>query len=163
MGALSNAPPAETQHHGRHRFVHCDTAIAATDNMAQDAHFNIVHTIGRSNDRKLHAIGCEYLRIDVEGGQLPITCSFGIHRALRNQCITARNGKPQWSMKAFVRIVCEIEYHDVVWSGIFADKFRDKGPRKWTNQVFKTLGEATESYMVEVIAESSLWKQKPIS
>jgi len=59
-------------------------------------------------------------------------------------------------MKAFIRTVCEIEHHDVISSGIFADEFGDKGPREWTKQALKTLEEATESYMVEVIAEASL-------
>ena len=61
----------------------------------------------------------------------------------------------EWSTKAFIRTVREIEHHDVVSSGIFADEFRDKGPREWTKQALKTLEEATESYMVEVIAEAS--------
>jgi len=67
----------------------------------------------------------------------------------------ARNGKPPWSRNAFVRIVREIEHHDVVSSGIVADEFRDKGPLEWAKQALKTLEEAMESYMVEVIAESS--------
>ena len=56
---------------------------------------------------------------------------------------------------AFIRMVRAIERHDVVISGIFGDEFRDKGPREWTKQALKTLQEATESYMVEVIAEAS--------
>jgi lipoate synthase len=58
-------------------------------------------------------------------------------------------------MKACVRTVHEIEPHYVVTSGIVVDDFRDKGPREWTKQALKTLEEATELYMVEVIAESS--------
>jgi hypothetical protein len=58
-------------------------------------------------------------------------------------------------MKAYVRKVREIELHDVVSSGIFAHEFHDKGPREWTKQAFKTLEEATESFMVEVIAAAS--------
>ena len=49
----------------------------------------------------------------------------------------------------------EIEHHDVVSSGIFAGEFHDKGPWEWTKQALKTLEEATECYMVEVLAESS--------
>ena len=37
--ASSNAPLAETQQQRRHQFVHCDTAIPATEIMAQDPHF----------------------------------------------------------------------------------------------------------------------------
>jgi hypothetical protein len=58
-------------------------------------------------------------------------------------------------MKACVHTVHEIEHYEVVSSGIFVDDFRDKGPREWTKQALKTLEEATELYMVEVIAESS--------
>jgi hypothetical protein len=53
----------------------------------------------------------------------------------------------------------EIEHDDVVSSGIFVDDFRDKRPREWTKQALKTLEEATESYMVEVIAAASFSKQ----
>jgi len=59
-------------------------------------------------------------------------------------------------MKAFIRTVREIKDYDVVSSGIFADGFRDKCPQEWTKQASKTLEEATESYMVEVIAEASI-------
>jgi len=52
-------------------------------------------------------------------------------------------------------MVREIEHHDVVSSGIFADEFRDKGPQEWTKQALKSLEEATESYMVDVIAEAT--------
>jgi len=58
-GASSNAPQAETQLLGRHLFVHCNSAIAATENMAQDVHLRKVHKTGRSNNRQQHTIGCE--------------------------------------------------------------------------------------------------------
>ena len=102
-----------------------------------------------------YAIGCEYLHIDVEGGQLSIQYTAWVHRELCDKFISTRNMEPPWSMNAFVGTVSEIEYHDVVSSGIFADEFRDNGPQEWTKQALKTLEEATESYMVEVIAESS--------
>jgi hypothetical protein len=57
-------------------------------------------------------------------------------------------------MKAFIYTVREIEHHDVVSSGILPDAFREKGPQEWTKQALKTLVEATELYMVEVIAEA---------
>ena len=56
-------------------------------------------------------------------------------------------------MKAFFRTVREIEHHDVVSSGIFADEFPDKRPREWTKQALITLEDATEAYMVEVTAQ----------
>jgi len=38
MGASSNVPLAETQLSHRHQLVHCDSAIAATKNRAQDTY-----------------------------------------------------------------------------------------------------------------------------
>jgi len=76
-----------------------------------------------------------------------------VRRELCNEFITARNWKPPWSTKAFVCTVREIEHHDVVSSGIFADEFPDKRPHEWTKQALITLEEATEAYMVEVTAE----------
>jgi len=154
-GASSYAPLAETQQQHRHQLVHRDAAIAATKSMARDAHSTIVRKTGHCNNRKQHAIGCEYLHIDVEDGQLTIKCTDGVCRELRDKFIAARNGKPPWLMKAFVRIVCKMGHHDVISSGIFAYEYCDKGPREWTKQGLKTLGKAMESYMVEVIAESS--------
>ena len=78
---------------------------------------------------------------------------MGVSRELRNEFIAARNGNPPWSTMAFVRTVCEIEHHDVVSSGIFADEFPDKRTREWTKQASITLEEATEAYMVEVTGE----------
>jgi hypothetical protein len=37
---------------------------------------------------------------------------------------------------------------------MFAGEFRDKRPREWTKPAVITLEEATEAYMVEVIAET---------
>jgi hypothetical protein len=59
MGASSNAPLAETQLQGRHKLVHRDAAIAAAENMAQDAHLKPVHKTGRSNNSQENAIRCE--------------------------------------------------------------------------------------------------------
>ena len=75
---------------------------------------------------------------------------------LREQCIAARNEKPPWSTKAIVRTVRETENHDVVSAGIFAEEFIDKNPREWTKQALTTLEDATEAYMVEVMAESNM-------
>jgi len=71
-GASSNAPLAEAQLQPRHQLVHRDAEIAATKNMAQDAHLKKVRKTGRSNNRQQHAIGCEQLHIDIEGSQLTI-------------------------------------------------------------------------------------------
>jgi hypothetical protein len=72
---------------------------------------------------------------------------------LRNEFITARNEKPPWSTKPFVRTVYKIQHHNVVNCGMFTDEFPDKHPREWTKQVLITLEEATEAYMVEVTAK----------
>jgi hypothetical protein len=58
-GASSDAPLAETQLQRRHQLVHSDAAIAATENMAQDAHFEKVHKTRCRNIRQQHAIGWE--------------------------------------------------------------------------------------------------------
>jgi len=75
-------------------------------------------------------------------------------KELRDQFISAHNGKPPWSNKAFLCTVREIEHHEVVRLGIFTNEFHDKCPREWTKHASITLEEATEAYMVEVIAES---------
>jgi len=58
-GASSKAPLGVTQLQRRHQVVHRNTAIAATDNMAQDTHLKQVCKTRRSNDRQQHSIGCE--------------------------------------------------------------------------------------------------------
>jgi len=139
MGASSNGPLAETQQQRRHQLVHCNTAIAATENMAHDAHLTIVCKARRSNIGKQHAIGCEYLHIDVEGGQLTIQCTAGVRRELCDQFIMASNGKPSLSTNAFVRTVREIEHQYVIRSEIFAHEYHDNGPREWAKQVSMSL------------------------
>jgi len=51
-------------------------------------------------------------------------------------------------------MVCAIEHHDLVSSGIFEHEFPDKDSREWTKQAWNTHEEAIESYMVEVIAQA---------
>jgi len=70
-GAPVYAPLPETQQQWRHQLLHHNAAISATENMAQDAHFNIAHHTRRSNNQKQHAMGCEYLPIDVNGSTSP--------------------------------------------------------------------------------------------
>jgi hypothetical protein len=72
---------------------------------------------------------------------------------LRNEFIAVRDWKPPWSTKASVCTLRDIEHHDVVNSGLFADAFPDKHPREWTKQALITLEEATKAYTVEVTAE----------
>jgi hypothetical protein len=62
-------PLVETQQQCRDLVVHCDPAIAASKNTAQDALLKIIRKTGRSNNSHQHPIGYEKLYIDVEGGQ----------------------------------------------------------------------------------------------
>jgi len=52
--------------------------------------------------------------------------------------------------------VHEIEHHDVASSSIFADEFCEKNPWEWAKQAWSFSEDATEAYMVEVIAESNM-------
>jgi len=153
-GASNNAPPSETQQQCRLQLVHVGAAIAATENMTQDTHFNIECKTATSKNRKQHAIGCESIHIDVVDGQLTVKRTAGVRRELRDQIISARNGTPPWSTKLFVGAVRQIEHQDVVSSGIFADKFGDELPQESMKQALMTSEEVTESYMVEITADS---------
>jgi len=124
--------------------------------MTLDSQLNIVLTTRSSKKKNQQAIGCEYSGIDLDGSQLNILPAAGAHRELRDRFIAARNGKPPWSTNAFVHTVQEIEHHDVVSSGIFADEFSNKNPRERTKQALPTLEDAMEAYMVEVLAESDM-------
>jgi len=64
------------------------------------------------------------------------------------------NCKPPWSTKAFFGTIHEIEHHDVVNSGMFADGVCDKRTKQRTKQPVRTFEKAMESYMVEVIPDS---------
>jgi hypothetical protein len=66
-------------------------------------------------------------------------------------------------MKAVIRTVHDIKHPHLISCGIFMDEFSDKGPWEWTKQALKTLEEAIESYMGEVMAEASFQKQQLIS
>ena len=123
--------------------------------MAQNSHFETVRITGRSNNRTQHAIGCEYLNIDLEAGQLKIQCTAGVRSELRDQFLATCNGKPPCSKNAFIHTVREITHRDAFSGGIFADEFRYRDPQEWTGESLKTIEDATESNMVEVIAESS--------
>ena len=50
----------------------------------------------------------------------------------------------------------EIEHHDVVSGENFADDFSNKHPREWTKHALSALEDATQAYIVEVIAESDM-------
>jgi hypothetical protein len=152
-GATSNTEVLGTQQERRHKLVHLDAANVATKHMTQDPHLKIVRKTGSSKNKDRHAVGCEYIIIEANGGQLTVYRTAGVCRELCNEFIAARNGKPPWSTKTFVRKVRAIEHHDEVSSGMFADDFPNKRPREWTKQALITLVQATEAYMVEVTAE----------
>jgi len=163
MGASSNGSVEGTQQQRRHQLVHREAPNVATENMTLDAHLKIICTTASRTNITQHAIGCEYVHIMVYGHQFIEWWTAGILRELRDQYLTAHNGKPPWSMMAVVRTVREIERHDAVSSGIVVDQVGEKRPRELTNKGLNTLEEATEAYMVEVIADSHFQKQQLIS
>jgi len=144
-GATSNTELLGTQQERRHKLVHRDAANVATKHMTQDAHLKIVRKTGSSKNKKQHAVGCKHILIVANGSQLTELSTAGLRRELRKEFIPARTGKPPCSTKAFRRTVRQIERHDVVSFGIFADEFPDKRPREWTKQALITLVEATEA------------------
>jgi len=152
-GATSNTELFGKHQERRHKLVHRNAANVATKHMTQDAHLKIVCKAASGKNKKQHAVGCEYILVVANSTELTEWCTADVRRELRNEFIAALNGKPPWSTKAFVCTVCEIEHHDVVSSGIFADEFPDKSPREWTKLALITLEEATEAYMVEVTAK----------
>jgi len=152
-----------TQQERRHQVVNHNTANAATKHMTQDAHFTIVRTTGSSKKKTQHAVGYEYIHMEVNGRQLTVQCMASVCRELCDQFIVACNREPPWSTEAFVHTNCETEHLDVISSGIVADEYPDNHPCEWTKQAVITLERATEEYMVEVIAESHCWKQQLIS
>jgi len=130
-GASPNVPPGETQQWHQHQVFHPNAANIADSHMTQDTHLKIVGKTGRPKNRKQHAIGCEWMKIGVDGHQLTIYCAAGVRRELPEQFIPARNGEPSWLTKAFVSTVRQIEHHDVDSSGIFTGKSCNKCPQEW--------------------------------
>jgi hypothetical protein len=71
-GATSNTEILATQQELRHKLVHRDAANVATNHMTQDAHLKIVRKTGTSKNKKQHAVGCEFIHIEENGGQLTV-------------------------------------------------------------------------------------------
>jgi len=69
-GATSNTELPGTQQERRHKFVHRDAANGSTKHMTQDAQLKIVCKTGSSKNKKQHAVGCDYIIIVANGGQL---------------------------------------------------------------------------------------------
>jgi len=61
-----------TQQERRHQLVNCEGANAATNNMTQDAHFEMVRRTGSIKNQKQQAVGCEYIHNKVNGRKLTI-------------------------------------------------------------------------------------------
>jgi hypothetical protein len=72
VGATSNTEILGTQHECRHKLVHCDAANVANKLMTQDVHLKIVRKTGSSKNKKQYAVGCEYILIEANGGQLTV-------------------------------------------------------------------------------------------
>jgi len=68
--------------------------------------------------------------------------------------MAARNGKRPRLTKEFAHTDCKIKHPEVVSSGIFGAKIRDKHPRGLTKQASITSEEAMEVYIVEAVAKS---------
>jgi len=131
--------------------------------MTHDSHYQMVHKTGNTNNQKQHVIGYEYIHIVVESHQLTISHTAGVCRELRDQFIASHNGKYPWLARIFFCTLCVVEHHDVVSSGILTHEFQDRCPREWMQQASHTLEDATEAYMVEVIAKFHSQKQQLIS
>ena len=59
-----------TQQQHNDQLVHCNAANAATANMALDTHLEWVLMIRSSKNLKQHAVGCEYIHIEIDRHQL---------------------------------------------------------------------------------------------
>jgi hypothetical protein len=71
-GATSSMEILGTQQEHRQKLVHHDAANAATKHMTEHAHLKIVHKTGSSKNKKQHAVGCEYIHIKANGGELTV-------------------------------------------------------------------------------------------
>jgi len=71
-GATSNTEIIGTQQERRPNLVHRDAANAATKYMTQVAHLKIVRKTGSSKNKKQHAVGCVYIHIEANRGQLTV-------------------------------------------------------------------------------------------
>jgi len=71
-GATSNTELLCTQRERRHKSVYCDGADVATKHMTRDAHLKIVRMTGSSKNKMQHAVGCEYILIVANSGDLTV-------------------------------------------------------------------------------------------
>jgi len=130
--------------------------------MTQDAHLKIVCNTGSSMNTMQYVIGCDYIHTMINSHQITLWCRVGVSRELRKQFIAAHNGKPSWLTKAYVCTVHDVEGHNFLNHGVVTDELHDIHPREWTNQTLITVEEATEVYMVGVLANCHCWKRQLI-
>jgi len=71
-GATPNTELLGPQQERRHKLIHRDAGNVATKHMTQDAHLKIVRKTGSSKNKKQHAVGCEYIPIVANGGELTV-------------------------------------------------------------------------------------------
>jgi len=72
VGATSNMSIIGTQQERRHHLVHCDAADVATNHITPDSHLKLIRKMGNRQNKKKPAVGCEYMRIKVNGRQLTV-------------------------------------------------------------------------------------------
>jgi len=116
VGATSNADIHGTQQERRHKLVHRDAANLATKHMTQDAHLKIVRKTGSSRINKQHAVGCENIRIEANGGQLTVYLITSVRTELCNEFIAAHKGNlhgrqrhfPAHSAKSNIMMLCAL-------------------------------------------------------
>jgi hypothetical protein len=70
--AISSTEILGSQQERKPKLVHRNAANGATKHMTQDAHLKIVRKTRSGKNKMQHAVGCEYILIAANGGQLTI-------------------------------------------------------------------------------------------
>jgi hypothetical protein len=126
--------------------------------MTQDAHLKIIRDTTSSKNKKQLPVGCDCINIKVNGWRFIELPTAGVCRKLHNQPIATQIRKPLLLWMVFVGTLREIDRHFFFSTEIFTDEFPDKHPRELMKQALICFPEATEAYMIEVIAESQCQK-----
>jgi hypothetical protein len=71
-GATSHTELLGKQQECRPKLVHSNAANAATKYMTPDAHLKVVWKTSSSQNKKQHAVGCEYIHIKANSGQFTV-------------------------------------------------------------------------------------------
>jgi hypothetical protein len=80
---------------------------------------------------KRHAVRCEYMHIKVNGRQITIHRTGGVHSEPGDESIAARHSTSPCCTKGYVHTVQEVEHHDVICSVTFLEALTDKRPCEW--------------------------------